>query len=90
MLLILAGVSISLVVGDNGVLTQAQSASKNTSVAEAKEKVEQAVSSLQGQFVNTWSDNTTKFFIKDGISESKLQTELGNKYNSTYTNLTGD
>ena len=52
-LLILAGVSISLVVGDNGVLTQATNASKNTSVAEAKEAVEQAVSSCQGAFVST-------------------------------------
>ncbi len=46
-LLILAGVSISLVVGDNGVLTQAQNASKKTTSASEKEAIEFAISDVQ-------------------------------------------
>ena len=38
-LLILAGVSISLSLGQNGILTQAQKAVKDHSIAEAKEKI---------------------------------------------------
>ena len=39
-LLILAGVTISMVVGDNGVLNQATKASDETEIADEKEKVQ--------------------------------------------------
>ena len=38
-LLILAGVSIAMLTGNNGVLTQAKSAKENTRVGEVQEKV---------------------------------------------------
>ena len=38
-LLILAGVSIAMLTGENGILTQAQNAKKETSVAEEKEQI---------------------------------------------------
>ena len=43
-LLILAGVSIAMLTGQNGILTQATTASEKTSLAEVKEKAEMAVS----------------------------------------------
>ena len=42
-LLILAGVSIAMLTGQNGILTQAQNAKKLTEQASAKEKIEMAV-----------------------------------------------
>ena len=44
-LLILAGVSIAMLTGDNGILTQAQNAKERTEEAGAIEKVELAVTS---------------------------------------------
>ena len=45
-LLILAGVSINAVVGDNGVLTQAQNASEQTAIAKEKEAIEFVMSDV--------------------------------------------
>ncbi len=46
-LIILAGVSINMLVGDNGIITQAQSAQRETEEAEAREKLEMALLDLQ-------------------------------------------
>ena len=48
-LLILAGVSISMLTGQNGILTQAQNAKTTAEQASAKEKVELAVTGAIGQ-----------------------------------------
>ena len=42
-LLILAGVSIAMLTGDNGILNNADRAAKETAIANAKEKVSTAV-----------------------------------------------
>ena len=47
MLLILAGVSIAMLTGDNGILTQAQNAKNKTQEAQDKEKISLAVSEAQ-------------------------------------------
>ena len=44
-LLILAGVSINAIVGENGVLNQAQSAKEKTNIAKEKENIDLAISS---------------------------------------------
>ena len=59
-LLILAGVSISMVVGDNGVLTRAKNAATETTKAQAREDLEEAITSFQT------SEETTKK-ISDGV-----------------------
>ena len=65
-LLILAGVSIAMLTGQNGILTQAQNAKTATEQASAKEKVELAVVGAIGQ-------------TKEGIlTVENLKTELGN------------
>ena len=56
-LLILAGVSISLVVGDNGVLTQSQNAKKKTEEANAIEEISMAWSSIYTDYLVDSSAN---------------------------------
>ena len=62
-LLILAGVSISLVVGDNGVLNNATSAVDETNEGTAREELEMAISSCQADFFAYYAteDNTISF-----------------------------
>ena len=58
-LLILAGVSISLVVGENGILSQAKSAvAKNKNVT-AKEDVALAWASLESEYWSKWASNSS-------------------------------
>jgi Tfp pilus assembly major pilin PilA len=59
-LLILAGVTISMVVGQNGVLSQAKSAATKTKDSEAKEALELALSGAQGTYVG--GDMSEDFF----------------------------
>ena len=65
-LLILAGVSIAMLTGQNGILTQAQNAKTTTEQASAREKVEIAVAGAMAQ-----SNNGT-------LSIEDLKTELSN------------
>ena len=62
-LLILAGVSISMVVGENGVLNRATGAASETSEAEMKQALEMAVDGAQGEFIDIWTKNTGKKII---------------------------
>ena len=48
-LIILAGISISMLTGENGIITQAQKAKEETEIGKEKEMVSLAVSSLKGQ-----------------------------------------
>ena len=63
-LLILAGVSIATLTGNNGILTQANQAKENNNSAAAKEKVEvEALGSIDksGKFnESTFEENVTK------------------------------
>lgn len=54
-LLILAGVSIAMLTGDNGILTQATKAQKNTSEGEVADKINMA---LNGEYANLLADGT--------------------------------
>lgn len=67
-LLILAGVSISLVVGDNGVLTQATNASSKTDEASAKQSLEMALASVQGDYINDWTNDITTDLFRSKLS----------------------
>lgn len=57
-MLILAGVSISLVVGDNGVLTQAQDVEPKELVATAKEAVTLANADIMASYYSDTSDTS--------------------------------
>ena len=64
-LLILAGVSISLVVGNNGVLTQASNAVVESRRAEAREDVAMAWASAEADYWSEWTKDSSK--VKDLI-----------------------
>ena len=67
-LLLLAGVSIAMLTGNNGVLTQAKSAKENTRVGEVQEKVKLAAQAAL-------TDN-----LGNGIEKEKFQEELNNMF----------
>ena len=67
-LIILAGVSIAMLVGENGIITQAQRADELTTQAQQKEAIELAVASVQAQ--GTLALDKTKL-------ETALQSQLG-------------
>lgn len=54
-LLILAGVSISLVVGDQGILTRAQDAVGGTEQATADQEIQLAMDSAQMAYTDAWT-----------------------------------
>ena len=73
-LLILAGVTIATLTGENGILTRASQASEQTEIAEEKEAIGVAYSGVL-------ADNNGS-----GVSASELQEELRNNgYNATVT-----
>ena len=64
-LLILAGVSISMLTGENGVITQAQKAKEETEIAEEKEAVQIAYTGAMGEK-----------YDPDSITASDIQKQL--------------
>lgn len=86
-MLILAGVSISLVVGENGVLTQAQNAGTETKQAEAEQAVSLAFNDLMMQYYgSTAADKTDVVYTK-----AKLVTAINaNGFNITESDIDND
>ena len=58
-LLILAGVSISLVLGQNGVLNQASNAVVQQNLASAKQEIEMAAAACYTEYMGAWATNGT-------------------------------
>ena len=57
-LLILAGVSIAMLTGDNGILNNADRAAKETAIANAREKVSTAVNeAMTDYYANIYADD---------------------------------
>jgi Tfp pilus assembly major pilin PilA len=77
-LLILAGVSISLVVGQNGVLTRATSAVSSQKASSAKQAVSLAISSLETEYFSDWATNQSKTRA-EYFTGTKLATELSSQ-----------
>ena len=74
-LLILAGVSISMVVGQNGVLGQAKNASSKTNVASASTALQLSLTSIQTDFMGKWAEGKATN-IYDDLTEKTLDDEL--------------
>ena len=76
-LLILAGVTIATLTGENGILTQAQKAKKENSIAQAREEVDLAIASLR---IEESKRNMTKQekidFLKDQLKRAYSSQEL--------------
>ena len=66
-LLILAGVSIAMLTGDNGILTQAQNAKNKTEEAEEKERIQLAV--YDAQLGNEGYQDLTEESLQKAIDE---------------------
>ena len=74
-LLILAGVSISLTLGNNGVLNQATNSVTKTRNASAKEEVEMAWAGAESDYWSEWTNNSG--FTKDAnFYDTKLKAYL--------------
>ena len=70
-LLILAAVSISMLTGENGVITQAQNSKEETDIADEKERVELAATAAKGK--TNWGEIT-----EDNLAE-ELTTNIGER-----------
>ena len=77
-LLILAGVSISLVIGNNGVLNQATNAVSKNREAEALEDVQMAWASATSEYWTDWATDSNKN-ITDYRTKAKLDPYLVGK-----------
>ena len=83
-LLILAGVSIAMLTGENGILTQAQKADDHTAIAEAADKINMA---LNGEFTNLLADGEltatteTALASNNGITYSATKLDDGTSFN---------
>ena len=75
-LLILAGVSISMLTGENGIITQAQQSKLQTEIGKEKEYITLSVSALKGDKMSRGDTSE--------ITSSELQTEM-NKYTDEAT-----
>ena len=76
-LLILAGVSIAMLTGNNGVLTQAKSAKERTGEKEEQERVNLAVSSAMTLGIGTITTENLNKAIQDEFGAGKSVTGFG-------------
>ena len=76
-LLILAGVTIATLAGENGILTRASEASEQTTIGQEKEQIELAYSSVLSNKLG------------DGVTSGELQDELDKIVGDEKTSVTG-
>ena len=76
-LLILAGVTIQMIVGKNGIVNRAINASEETTDADIEEMLKMGLGGLEGDFIGLWNeDNTLNFYdclvgSKDELNNNK-------------------
>ncbi len=75
-LLILAGVSISLVVGDNGIMTRAKDAGTKTNEADALESFKLAVASITSEYYSNMYTASAPTGTVAAYVASKIKDEL--------------
>ena len=80
-LLILAGVSIAMLTGENGILTRSRQAADETAIAGAKEAVSNAINeAITGYYANV--------YVEDG--SSTVTSAVNKALTSLQTNYDGD
>ena len=77
-LLILAGVSISLVVGDNGILTQSKGSSDATKIGQMQEALQIAISDVQTSYFGDYANNASTGF-DSAVNFGTLAASLNNQ-----------
>lgn len=80
-LLILAGVSIAMLTGDNGILKQSRKAKTDTANAEAVERINMELNAMRAKILAGTA-------IADG-DKSTMMTNLGDGYEVEYDSTTG-
>ena len=88
-LLILAGVSISLVVGDNGIFSQATSAADATNAAKVKEQMTNALNAVIMDYFSIKSSTGTSQTLDQYITENTLSTNLDSSYTVSLGDFSG-
>ncbi len=80
-LLILAGVSVSMLTGDNGIITQAQKAKEETEYSSWSERIDLAIIETESKYGNPTMDDIINELINDNIilEDDKDNEELRNK-----------
>lgn len=95
-LLILAGVSIAMLTGDNGLLTKSRQATVDNAIAAAKDEVSLAAQTGMSNYLETkytggnitGTGNTAGDFIKKEIDALKEPQKHGTTINPTTTQVT--
>ena len=90
-LLILAGVSISLVVGDNGVLNQAVNAADNTNRAAVQTELEMAVTAVVADWTaEKYAGNTNPGKLNAYMTDDKIKANMSDDFKANCTFAIGD
>ena len=90
-LLILAGVSISLVVGDNGVLNQAVNAADNTNRAAVQTELEMAVTAVVADWTaEKYASNTNPGKLNAYMTETRIKANMSDEFKEDCTFAIGD
>ena len=88
-LLILAGVSISLVVGDNGVLNQAVNAADNTNRAAVQTELEMAVTAVVADWsAARYASNTNPGDLDEYMTTARIKANMSDDFESGLTSFT--
>ena len=85
-LLILAGVSIAMLTGQNGILTQASNSKEATTQAQVEEMVSLAIGSLQTENLGDTSKITPQM-VADQVNEENNRTDVTAEGSSFPTNI---
>lgn len=89
-LLILAGVSIAMLTGNNGILTKANTSQSATNNAEAKEKIDMELNAIRADILSGKKMKDETNSVKNGTTwAATMQSNLGTGYTVTYTAGTG-
>ena len=90
-LLILAGVSISLVVGDNGVLNQAVNAADNTNRAAVQTELEMAVTAVVADWTaEKYAGDTNPGTLSSYMTETRIKANMSDDFKANCTFAIGD
>ena len=76
-LLILAGITIGTISGDNGIINNAVQAKRDTEISEWKEKIDVAIVKAEGRKSNATIDDVINELIKDKIISDPSQVNKG-------------
>lgn len=76
-LLILAGISITMLTGDNGIINQAQKAKTSTEYAQWEELIDLAIIDAESKNEDATLDNVIDELIDDEIIDDESQVDTG-------------